>query len=278
VKSNPGVMKRAVVPMSLAGGLLGMSLLVSLFGQAALPAQAGAKEPTRQAPSAQPPTAQELLHASDRARGGLQSGVTWNITIDTVEEDQKTSRAAIVKVLRTDALVEMTLPPREKGQILLFNNRNLWFIKPGLRKPMSVSARQKLSGQAANGDIASTYYARDYQGTIVREEKVGNEDTYVLELKAIARNVTYDRIRYWISKSRQLGVKAEFLTLQGDIFKTAVFEYGNTLKVGSQMYPFVSQMRITDAAFPTNTTTIIYSAPRVEEHPASLFNINNVVR
>ena len=47
---------------------------------------------------------------------------------------------------------------------MLFNDRTIWFIKPGLRKPVSISARQRLVGDAANGDIATTNYARDYDG------------------------------------------------------------------------------------------------------------------
>ena len=44
---------------------------------------------------------------------------------------------------------------------------------------MSISARQRLTGLAANGDIASTNYARDYEGTIVGEEVVDGEPTWM---------------------------------------------------------------------------------------------------
>ena len=58
---------------------------------------------------------------------------------------------------------------------MLFNDRIIWFVKPGLRRPVSISARQRLSGDAANGDIASTNYARDYEGTLAGEEAVNGE-------------------------------------------------------------------------------------------------------
>jgi outer membrane lipoprotein-sorting protein len=253
---------------ALRRGLGGLGLLAVLTSWTA------AAQPAKGAT----PSAEELLKEADRARGGLNSGITWTTTIDTTEDGQKSTRSALVKARQNDALVEMTAPAREKGQIILFNDRNLWFFKPGLKKPVSISSRQKLSGQAANGDIASTNYSRDYKGTVVGEEKVNGEDTYRLELKAQAKNVTYDQIRYWVSKSNKLAVKAEFLTLQGKVFKVATFEYGNTLKAGSQQFPFVSKMTITDAAFPDNSTTIAYGVPKVEEHPTSIFNINNVVR
>ena len=85
-------------------------------------------------------------------------------------------------------------------------------------------------GDAANGDIASTNYADDYIGTLSGEEPVKGEACHVLDLKAASKNVTYDRIRYWVSKERLVGVKAEFYTLSGKLFKTAEFRYDNRVR------------------------------------------------
>ncbi len=227
---------------------------------------------------AQAVTAEALLQESDRARGGVAGGITWNATVEAEEEGQKTSRSFLVKARENDALVEALAPPRHKGEIMLFNDRIIWFIKPGLRRPVSISPRQRLSGDAANGDIASTNYARDYQGTIAGEESVNGEETYLLELKARGKNVTYDRIRYWISKKKHLGVKAEFLTVSGTVFKTAAFEYGSVLRSPAGDFPFVSVMTIRDATGSGAVTRILFETPRAEKHPVTMFNINNVVR
>jgi hypothetical protein len=37
-------------------------------------------------------------------------------------------------------------------------------------------------------------------------------------------------------------------------------------------------MTITDAAFPANNTVIVYTAPRLQEFPQSIFNVNNLAR
>jgi hypothetical protein len=228
---------------------------------------------------AQQPTALELLQSADRARGGVGQGITWNVTVEATEDGETSTRAFLVKARGNDALVESLAPPRHKGEILLFNDRTIWFVKPGLRRPVSISARQRLSGLASNGDIASTNYARDYDGTIVGEEEVDGEPTWKLELKAKGKNVTYDRIRSWISKTRRLGVKAEFLTVGGDVFKTATFEYGNRLRsAGGGAFEFVSRMVIRDAGGSGAVTVLTYAEPRAEAHAPSLFNINNVVR
>ncbi len=224
------------------------------------------------------PNVDELMKASDRFRGGLTVGVTWNITIETLEDGEASVSKYEVRAKGMNALAECVNPPRCKGEVVLFNNRNLWFLKPGVKKPVAVSARQRLSGQAANGDIASTNYARDYVANFDKEVMLGRTPAYVLNLKARDKNVTYDKIRYWISKDKKLALKAEFLTLSGELFKSATFEYGNSLTSAGKKIPFVSQMVIVDAAFPKNITTIKYESPREEPHDDSIFNINNVVR
>lgn len=225
------------------------------------------------------PTAEELLKDADRARGALDDGISWDIEVEETNADGGTNKVSyLVRALGNDALAEAVAPPRNKGEMMLFNDRNLWFFKPGLKKPVSISARQKLMGQAANGDVASTQYRRDYDGKIVGEEKVNGIDAWKLELKAKAKNVTYDQIRYWIGKAQRVGVKAEFLTVSGELFKSATFEYTNTLASDGKDLPFISKMNIVDAINTANKTTITYKSPRQEKHAASLFNVNNLLR
>ena len=239
---------------------------------------ASGAEVAPKAAQAAPVDAGQLLKDSDRARGAVGEGISWEIDVQTFEDGTTNQVHYQVKVKGVDALAEALQPARNKGETMLFNDRNLWFFKPGLKKPVAISARQKLMGQAANGDIASTNYNRDYDGKISGEETVNGEACYKLDLKAKAKNVTYDGIRYWITKKDHLGWKAEFLTVSGEMFKSALFKYGNKLKIDGKELPFVSQMDINDALKPGSHTLIQYSQPHAEAHPESLFNINNLVR
>ncbi len=220
----------------------------------------------------------DLLEEADRARGASKKGMSWTVKIDTTEGDDKESTTYKVRSAMSNANVELTEPPKDKGQKLLFNDRTIWFYKPSLKKPVAISARQKLSGQAANGDIASTNSARDYEGKIIGEEKVNGEDCYVLDLKAIGENTTYDGIKYWISKKKKLGVKADFLSLQGKSLKTAEFKYDNSLSVGGKKIDFVSEMKVVDSQNKKNFSVMTYTSPKVEAAPESLFNVNNLLR
>lgn len=223
-------------------------------------------------------SAADLLRFSDRARGGLKDGVVWDAKIITEEDGESSERTFSIKAKDNDAFVEARSPARNKGEVYLFNDRNMWFFKPSLRKPVSISARQKLSGQAANGDIASTNYARDYDPTESGTEKVNNEDATVLMLKAKSKQVTYDQIKYWISKKSKLALKAEFRTLQGNPFKVAEFEYKNTMTAEGRTFDFISKMTIVDVKFPKNRSIIEYTKPKAETLPSSLFNVNNLSR
>lgn len=222
--------------------------------------------------------AADLLKISDRARGGIKDGVVWEAKITTQEDGESSERTFAVKAKGDDAYVEALAPARNKGEIFLFNDRNMWFFKPSLRKPVSISARQKLSGQAANGDIATTNYARDYDAKDAGDEKINGQDTKVLLLKAKSNQVTYDQIKYWISKKDKLALKAEFMTLQGTPFKVATFEYKNTMTTEGKTFPFISKMIIQDSKFQNNKSLIEYTKPKAEALAASLFNVNNLNR
>ena len=232
---------------------------------------------------AQPLTAQErpvqdILRSSDRARGNLD-GIVWNITITTNEEGASDSRGMTVKVKKNNTLARFTSPANMNDRMVLMVDRNMWFIRSGLKKPVSLSPRQKLLGDAANGDIASTNYVDDYHAVLLGEETVRKEPCYVLDLKAANKNVTYDRIKYWVSKERLVGIQAEFYTLSGKLFKTAEFKYDNRISIdGQDAIPFVSELIIRDAIQKDRVTTMTYSHIKVEPIPDSTFNLNLLVR
>ncbi len=138
---------------------------------------------------AEAPTVKEILQHADRARGNLE-GIIWDISITAKDEGKDETRGLSVKVKGDSTLARYTSPPAINDRMVLMVDRNMWFIRSGLKKPVSISPRQKLMGDAANGDIASTNYASDYSGALLGEEKASGEDCYVLDLKAANKNVT----------------------------------------------------------------------------------------
>jgi hypothetical protein len=220
------------------------------------------------------PPAAEILKSSDVARGGGLPGIVWNVHLVSKDSDAEQVRELIVKAANRDSLVEFLAPAKVKGQKMLTVGRNMWFVQPGLQKPVPISPRQRLTGQASNGDIAATDYSGDYSATLIDQETVAGEDCYVLDLHANNKSATYDHVVYWVSKTRFVGLKAEFYTVSGKKVKTATLEYRNRIEYQGRSVPFVSRMVILDALNPANVTTMDYSNVRAAQLPAAEFNIN----
>ncbi len=219
------------------------------------------------------PDTQALLQQSDRARGGGLTGITWEIQVTSRDGDKTAElQRLLVKASPDASLAETVEPARSKGSKLLQVGRNMWLTKVGLSKPVPISPRQRMTGQASNGDIAATNYAGDYDAKVAQEEALNGEACYVLDLRAKHNRTTYDRIRYWVSTSRNVGVKAEFYSVSGKLLKTAMFEYGNVINFNEKRIPFVSKMTIRDALTPAETV-MEFGSIKVEKIAPSEFDL-----
>lgn len=222
------------------------------------------------------PDAQTLLLDSDRARGGGLPGIVWQIRLVSREGDKIADEQRLEVRAVDDASVAETLEPaRFKGSKLVQVGRNMWLTRPGLSKPIPISPRQRLSGQASNGDIAATNYSADYDAQLLGEEEVDGEPCYLLNLSAKHKRTTYDSVRYWVSKQRMVGVKAEFNSLSGKLLKSARFEYGNQIEYQGQQIPFVSRMTIRDALTDAETT-MDYGTVEVRAIPPAEFDLGQL--
>lgn len=243
---------------ALLGGLTGLFATFTLSAQAE-------------------PDAMQLLRSADQARGGGLTGLVWEVqtTNSGTGADEGSNQRLRIKAVDTASVAEVLDPPNSKGAKMLQVDRNMWMTKPGLKKPIAISPRQRLGGQAAIGDIAATNYAKDYTAHYLREEVLQGEPCHVLDLVANTRQATYDRITYWVSAKRGVAVKADFLSLSGKRLKSADFEYANSLTIKGQSILFVSQMVITDALTDARTT-LSYSRIKAQAVPASEFDVGNL--
>lgn len=214
-----------------------------------------------------------ILSIADRATGESINGLTWKIDILSDSGDGDTSKQTLeLKAVEGKWVAETTHPKRSRGQKLLKINENMWFTKPGLRKPVPISLRQRLTGGASNGDVASTRYAKDYDAMFLKNETVDGQDCYIFELRAKHNSVTYDRLKYWVSHESDLGVKAEFYSKTGKLLKSARFEHNNTLSHDGERLPFISEMMISDE-LTNDTSQFTYYDVRVTSVPAAEFRL-----
>ncbi len=224
------------------------------------------------APATAPATL-EILRLADASRGNL-AGVRWTVDIDAFENKEHQLRSMDVKARGYDFLAEFLSPPKVKGQRVLFVERNMWYTKPGVKKPVPISSRQKLVGNAAYGDIAATNYAEDYDATPLADETVDGISCHVFDMKAKTKKSTYDRVKYWVSKDRTVAVKAEYYTVSGMMFKTARFEFGNKVQIENHERPFISAIKISDSVMKENLTSMSFSSPSLDKLSDSTFDVN----
>jgi hypothetical protein len=222
------------------------------------------------------PNLKDILQKADEARGNLK-GVQWRVHIQSIERNLKNERLLDVKARGYDFLGIVLAPPKAKRQKILMVNHNMWFAKPGVKKPVPLSSRQKLIGGAAYGDIAATNYSDDYRHQLLGTEVVTGEMCYVLDLKAATKKATYDRIKYWVSKRRTVGVKAEYYTVSGKIFKKAAFEYKNQIRLGNKPHPFISKITFYDALVASDVTTMRFSRGKIVNVPPSTLDVNTLM-
>ena len=222
------------------------------------------------------PDAHTILKESDQARGGGLPGIVWEIRLQSRDGDRKDEpQRILVKAVDDSSVAETQEPVRFKGSKILQVERNMWMTRPGLSKPIPISPRQRMSGQASNGDIAATNYAKDYEPQLGATENIGGEPCYVLDLTAKHKRTTYDKIRYWVSVKRVVGVKAEFYSVSGKLLKTALFDYGNTIEHEGKSIPFISKMTIRDALIDAETT-MEFGTVKVKKIAASEFDLGQM--
>lgn len=217
-----------------------------------------------------------LLRAADRARGNCD-GIVWNVRARSLDRGREETSEFLVKARGFDVLSETIRPPVGKGNRVLQVSNNTWFFKPGLQKPLPVSVRQKMAGNAAYGDIAATNYAEDYEATALPGADVDGETCNVFELKAIpGRRCTYDRIVYFISRARRVGVKAEYYTVSGMLMRSARMRYDNSLPDGTNTLPLISSMTIYDHFLTNNLTTLEFAVPTLRSLPPATFDVSRI--
>lgn len=170
------------------------------------------------------PNAEALLKRSDTYRNGWPA-YTLRVKITNFESG-KSDEESLYEVSQkgTDKTYVEFMSPRDKGRHLLMLSDDMWIYLPDTSRPVRITPLDRLSGDASNGDIARTNYAVDYSAAYLRDERVGNENCYVLDLTAKRKGATYQRILYWVRVEDARPVRAEFYLTSGKHIKSATFD------------------------------------------------------
>lgn len=229
--------------------------------------------PALAAEAVQPPASDEaearmIVEKADHVRfpaEGFQVDVT--ITTSTGGESADVRKYRVLAKGNTNSVVMVTEPASERGQILLMKGRDLWIFMPDVSQPIRLALSQRLTGQVANGDLARANFAADYNPKLLRSEKIGSDDYYVLELTGVDRGVTYQRVLYWVREKDFWPHKAEFYSLSNRLLKTCRYEIFKTMEGRKRPTRLVME----DALRGGEQSVLEYGSMKLRDLPDKIF-------
>jgi hypothetical protein len=138
---------------------------------------------------------------------------------------------------------------------------------PNVSQPIRLPLSQRATGQVANGDLARSNFAGDYDATIARVEEIDGEPFWVLELTAAQKGVTYPKLLYWVDQKSFRPSRAEFYSLSGRLLKRCRYE--KYVEAGGSRRPSVVTME--DALTEGATSVLEYKGFRLVDLPEKMF-------
>jgi outer membrane lipoprotein-sorting protein len=158
----------------------------------------------------------QILQRADEIRSPSGS-FKMKVSLETPGEDPYQYEIHIGG--KDTSMIRSLIPKREVGKNFLMVQSDMWAYIPNLRRAVRVTLNQKLTGQAVNGDIGRMRWHGDYQAVIESQ----TADHWVLFLKALRKDLTYDQIRLWVAKKDFRPIKGEYLTQTGKPLKRISF-------------------------------------------------------
>ena len=214
------------------------------------------------------PVAREIVEKADLVRFPAESfQVDIDITSSQPGQDSELRKYRVLSKGNSNTVVMVTEPASERGQIILMKGRDLWVFMPDVSQPIRIALSQRLTGQVANGDLARANFAADYNPKLLRTETIDNETYSVLELIAVDRSVTYQKVVYWVRKKDNWPFKAEFYSLSNRLLKVCKYENFQTME--GRLRP--TRLVMEDALKAGNVSTLEYNSMKLRDLPDKIF-------
>ncbi|UFS70633.1 outer membrane lipoprotein-sorting protein [Geomonas sp. RF6] len=172
-------------------------------------------------------------------------------------------------------LVRYLEPPRDAGKAVLMSGTTMWFYDPASRTSVRISPQQRLIGQAAEGDVVTVNFARDYQAKLVgppEGEMLNDADRkprkcWHLELTPSNDSAIYGRAEYWVEKDSYRPVKGKFYSDSGRLLKIAYY-HNFEEQLGAQR---PAEIILIDGVNPKLVTTMNLSGYKAKKIPDSWY-------
>lgn len=172
-------------------------------------------------------------------------------------------------------LIVMVKPEDDKGKGYLKSGNNLWFYDPVSRRFTFTSAKDRFQNlNARNSDFTRSNLAGDYKVVGSARQKLGKFDCWVLDLEAKTDDITFPKIKIWISDDG-LVRKTEDYSFSGQHLRTTAFPAYQ--QVGDRFVPqsvvILDELRgaMINGTFMKEKTTYVITRPSLQGLPDATF-------
>lgn len=223
--------------------------------------------------------ADEILSRVDDRRA-VGPSFRFDIRIDDYEKGSLTQSAVMTGNAKgsNKTLVQYEEPASMRGKKLLMVDDETFFFVPKTKRPVRLTASQRLMGQASNSDVMNVRFQCDYSPKIVREESVDSQDgpvkCLVLELTAKRKGTAYGSMTLWVEKTGCFPIKADCYAASGKLLKTA--EYSQIRNIEGK--EIVTRATLHDKIAKDTYTVIEFTDMASAEIPDAFFSKEYLLR
>ena len=227
---------------------------------------------------AEPLKAQAIVDAADKARNP-QEPFQMTMTLVNYVHGKAQDSVTLGIQAKIDPqtrqfrnLVRYLAPPRDEGKLVLLDASKMWFYDPASKTSIRISAQQRLTGQASNGDVLTVNLAHDYTAKLSGEETIKDADhqerkAWHLDLAAATGDAVYNRLECWVEQGTYRAIKAKFYADSGRLLKIAYYRAFADVLGGTRPTETV----IIDAVDSSLVTTVNAGDFREQEIPDAWF-------
>ncbi|GHV55579.1 outer membrane lipoprotein-sorting protein [Spirochaetia bacterium] len=180
----------------------------------------------------------ELLRRADSLASYYDTDFAAEYTI-VQDKPGQTRSTTVAGVFRRDAremyVIIIQQPAISRGQGYLKQGKTLWFYDPESHRFNTTSSSDRFQNtNARNSDFTRSTLADDYRIISGEDAALGRFQCRILTLEALTNEVTYPRMKIWISDDG-LVRKSEDYSLSGQLMRTsAIPDYH---RIGDRFVP-----------------------------------------
>jgi len=181
------------------------------------------------------------------------------------------------------SLVYITAPAKEKGQVFLKRQKEMWNWVPNIERmikiPPSMMMQSWMGSDFTNNDLMKqNTLVTDYHHTIVESDTIEGYDCYVIHLEPLPEAaVVWGGINMWIAKEKFFGLKVEYLDDNKQVVK--VETASNPKKMGDREILTHMEMIPKNKKGHSTIMDVInqeFDVPYIDQNFFSIQNIKNV--